>query len=228
MTQEIEVVKAEAAGIVQWAQQLTVTSAHDCQAVVATLAKLKEIRRRWTEYWKPLKEQARQAWQSIVAREKEGTDLCDEAERIAKQKVLAWQMEQRRRAEEEQRRLQAEAEERARRERERLLRKAERLKTPEKKEQKLAEAAAVVVPEVKVEAPATPQGATLRSQWRAELVDMAALIEAAKPGTVAASFLAFDQKRADAFARSTKGQVPVPGVRFVEEKVLAVQKGGEK
>jgi hypothetical protein len=74
------------------------------------------------------------------------------------------------------------------------------------------------VPVIKVEA---PRMKGTRETWKAECVDISTLIAAAKPGTVAASFLEFNQSAADSFGRSTKGAVPVAGIRFVAVESLS-------
>lgn len=216
--------KTEASGMVTWAEGLCVYTKQDADSAMLRLSEIKGIRSRWVAYWKPLKEAANLAWKGIVAKEKEGTDVVDQAEQIVKGKVLAWQQAERARAEAEQRRLQAEADAKARAEQERLLKLADTRKTEEKKEEYRQAAAAVVAPVVTVAVPvADAAGSSTRKTYKAVLVNKDALIAASAPGTVAASFLAFDQKAADAFARSTKGAVPVAGVRFEEVESLSVR-----
>lgn len=223
MEQEIEVVRAEAANVVQWANQLVVATVDDYKAVVVRLQAIKAGRSRWVKLWEKSKANTYAAWKGVVADEKVGLDVFDRAEQTAKGKALAWKQIQDQKAAEEQRKLQAEADERARRERERLEKEAEKLKTPEKKEERLEQAAQVVAPVVTVQSPtAEIEGASSRKTWKAELVDKEALIAGALPGSVAASFLEFNQKAADAFSRSTKGKVAVAGVRFVEIEGLSI------
>lgn len=216
--------KTEATGMMQWANGLTVATKADADTAMLKLGEIKGIRAKWVAYWKPLKEAANTAWKGIVEKEKEGTDVVDQAERVVKSKVLAWQLEQQRIAAEEQRRLQAEADEKARKERERLEKEAARLKTPEKQAERLEQAAAVVAPTVTVQAPvASASGTSTRKVYKAVILDKSALIRAAVPGSVAESMLAFDQKAADAFARATKGASNIPGIKFVAEDVLSVR-----
>jgi hypothetical protein len=223
MADEIEVVRAEAAGVVAWANNLVVATVDDYKNVIVRLQDIKVIKNRWIELWAKSKANTYAAWKGVVADEKKGTDVCDQAEAIAKGKALAWKQEQDRKAAEEQRKLQAEADERARKERERLEKEAAKLKTPEKKEERLEQAAQVVAPVVTVASPvADISGQSSRKTWKAEVFDMAALIAVATPGTVAASFLEVNQKAADAFARSTKNTVKVAGVNFIEVESLSI------
>ncbi len=223
MENEIEVVRTEAAGIADWANRLVVQTKDDYQAAVGRLQEIKAIRKRWTDYWAPVKASAHEAWKGIVAKEKAGTDICDRAEQTAKTKALAWAQAEQEKQAAEQRKLQAQADEAARRERERLEREAAKLKTPEKIQERLEQAAAVQAPVITLQTPtAGVKGASTRTTWKARVVDMSALIAAATPGSVAASLLAVNQSAADAFARSTKGAVPVPGIEFYPVSGLSI------
>jgi hypothetical protein len=137
--------------------------------------------------------------------------------------ALAYDAERERIRREDQRRLQAIADETARKERERLEKEAAKLKTPEKREAKLEQAAAVVAPVVTIAAPEKPKGESTRKLWRARLTDKAALIQAAAQGNeIAASCLAFDQKAANTFA-SRIHAVPVPGIDWYDVDSLAMR-----
>jgi len=220
---EIEVVRTEAAGIADWANRLVVQTKDDYQAAVGRLQEIKAIRKRWTDYWAPVKASAHEAWKGIVAKEKAGTDICDRAEQTAKTKALAWAQAEQEKQAAEQRKLQAQADEAARRERERLEREAAKLKTPEKIQERLEQAAAVQAPVITLQTPtAGVQGAATRKTWKGEVTDLAALLQAAVPGSVAAGLVMANQKAIDGLARATKGVVSVPGVRFYAVETLAI------
>ncbi len=230
MEKEIEVVKQEVVGIEEYAKKLVVATPQDYQEAHLIIGKVKELKGKWSSYWRPLKEKAYATWKDITGREKEVSDRMDKVIREVSQKALLWKQEQDRKAEEERRRLQAEAEEKARRERERLLKEAEKLKTPEKIQERIEQAEAVQVPVVSVQSEAVKvEGVISKKTWVAELVDMDELIASAKPGTVASSFLQFNQAVANQFAKATKGTVEVKGVKFVEIESFThkTKKGGE-
>lgn len=224
-TRAVEQYRHQAGRVMVWAEGLTVASAEEYTAAMDGLKQVRVVRDQWAAFWRPLKGKAYASWKELVAREKEVLDVCDAAERLVKGKAGAWYQEQERKRQAEQARLQAEADERYRREQERLRRAAEKLKTPELREQRLAEAEYIPPPVVTVPQVDQADGVAVRKTWRAEVVDMAALIAAATPGSVAASFLCVNQKVADSFARSTRGSVVVPGVQFIEESTLAVRRG---
>ena len=122
----------------------------------------------------------------------------------------------------EQARINAEAAEQARRDRARLEKEAARLKTPERKQERLEMAAAIIPVAATVQsAPARIAGEVHSSTWKAELLSLGELLEAAVTNELALSFVAFDQSAADKLARATKGAVTVPGVRFVESKSIS-------
>lgn len=222
-TVEIEL-RTQSRGMLAWAYGLVVASKADADAAMLRLSEIKGIRKRWCDYWRPMKEAAKAAHAAICGKENEGTEIIDRAEEEVKRKVLAWQQAERARAEEARRKAQAEADEAARRERERLEKEAAKIKTPELRQERLEQAAAIVAPVISVEVPTVEAAGTqIRATWKAEMVDKNALIAAASPGSVAASLLAFDQKAADAFARATKGQTPVAGVVFHRVETLSLK-----
>ena len=222
--QAVVELKEQSGVVLAWARDVFVETKADADQAMMRLSELKGIRAKWVAYWKPLKDAAKAAHSAICGKENEGTAIIDDAERTVKGKVLAWQQAERAKAEEAQRKAQAEADEAARRERERLEKEAARLKTPEKKQERMEQAAAVVAPVISVQAPVVEAAGTgVRKTYKAECADMSALIAAAVPGSLAASFLVFDQKAADAFARATKGKTPVAGVRFREVESLSVR-----
>jgi len=223
---DIEVVRQEAGSIAVWANTLVVNNAEDYKLAFEKVKEIKVIRKKWTDYWLPLKTKAHATWKEICGKEKEGTDICDRAEMTAKQKADNWRQEQKRKAAEEQRKLQAIADEKARRERERLEREAANLKTLELKQERLEQAATVEAPVVTIERPVEVEGVAVKKIWKARLMDIDKLIAAATHGSVAASFLEFNEKAANRIASSTKGSISVPGVEFYTERISAVRAKG--
>lgn len=115
------------------------------------ISRLHKLHRRWTAFrglFDPLEATAKQV----------------------KQIVIAWQEDERRKAEAEQRRLQAEADERTRKERERLEKEAAKLKTPELKEARLEAAASIAAPVVTVSAPAA--AVKVQRRWKVKSFDL--------------------------------------------------------
>ena len=263
--QQVMSLKTEATGMMQWANGLTVSTQESANDAMQRLSVIKGMRKKVVDWFAPMKKAAAEAHKAIVAREKEVTDVADQAEQVVKGKVLAWQQAEAAKAEAERRRLQAIADEKARREREAAEAAAAKQRAIEAEQRAAAEAArraaeqasaaerarlekeaaeaerranaaaakadakeetaaAVVAPVIDVAAPAaTAAGTSTRKTYKAVLVDKAALIRAAVPGSVAESLMAFDQSAADAFARAMKGAANVPGVRFEAVSGLSVR-----
>ena len=170
-----------------------------------------------------------------------------EAARIAEQqRILDEAARKVREAQEAKARAQREKEEAARREEEAARARAAQLEGEAKRKaleeaEKAAKAAsaaaakaeateirAASVAAVQVAADTKTEGASVSVTWKAECVDLAALIAAAVPGSTAASMLTFESKAADVFAKATKGKVAVPGVRFVPVETLNVRKAKQE
>ena len=210
--------------IVVWATALRILNNDDRALALSTLKQVKEKRSAIVAFFEPMKTAAHAAWKKVVSSEKEWTDKCDAVEQAVKRVVIAFDDEQAKIRAREQARLQAEADEAARKERERLEKEAAKLKTPEKREERLAQAAAVAAPVIQVAAPEKVEGVSARKVWSAQIIDMKDLVKAAAGGNeLAMSFLSFNQSAASATARATKGAVNVPGVKFVESASLAVR-----
>jgi len=224
--EEIEVVKKEVGGIMSWANGLVVNSQNDYKLAIDGIRRIREIKNRWVSFWEPLRKKTYEAYKETLQKEQEGVKVCEIAEKTAKQKADAWRVIEERKAEEERRRLQAIADERARKERERLEKEAEKLKTPELKEERLEQAQSIQAPIIQARN-IVIEGTQVKELWKAELIDFDALVKAATPGSIAYTFIKFDEKTANQFARNTKGKVAVPGIRFVKERITVISKGGE-
>ena len=219
MENEIEVVRQEITDIEARIGSLVLVTKDDYQGAINFGNQIKAAKRKWVAYWEKPKAKSYAAWKEIVGMEKEKTDICDKALKMVNDKTLAWEAEANRKIKEEEARINAAAQEKARREQEAAIKAAEKLKTPELKAARMAEAEQIRAPEIILEKPTFGvEGAITKTTWKGEVVDMAALIAAAQPGTVAAGFLEVDEQAVRRFAVSTKGKVTVPGVKFVEVK----------
>jgi hypothetical protein len=220
MTEAIQVqvtpeIKDATAAVAEWAAALVVKTDGDRVTALEAVKRIKARRAQVVEFFRENKERAHATWKGIVAQEKEFTDGLDTAERRVKAAVLQWDAEQERIRAAEQRRLQAEADAAAEAERRKLEKEAAKLKTPELKQARLEQAAAIVAPVVQV-APATQAvaGVSGRSTWKAEVIDLA---------TLPREWMLPNQAALDAHARATKGMIPIAGVKFTEVNGLAIR-----
>lgn len=138
----------------------------------------------------------------------------EEIGKAIKRQLQDWQMEQNRKAEEERKRLQAEADERARKERERLAKEAAKLKTPEKKAERLEQAASVQAPTIEVAAPKS--GVRLSKYWVANVTDPSAFFSAIAQRPDLAGYAEISTTKL-ARAKSANPMIDIPGITFTQE-----------
>ena len=113
---------------------------------IGVIRDAKSLKSKIVEFFKESKDNAYKAWKAICANEKTFTDRLDYVEREAKRQITGYDQKQEAIREKERARLQAIEDEKARKERERLLKKAESLKSPERQEAILEEAANITAP----------------------------------------------------------------------------------
>jgi len=109
--------EAKVPAVVAMASALTVSTAEQYTGAADTLKEIKSARDAVNDFFDPMVKAAFQAHKVTVAKKKALSDPLDFAEGIVKRKLLDYRTEQERIAEEQRRKLQAEADERARRER---------------------------------------------------------------------------------------------------------------
>lgn len=143
-------------------------------------------------------------------------DPLDSAAKQIKRKIIDFQEAEQKKAEEEQRRLQAEADERARKERERLEKEAAKLKTPEKKEERLEAAAAVVAPVIRVAAPVV--AVKTQKRWCVARIDRAAFLTAAATNPMLQGYVTINEQ-ALARSKAANSMLEIPGVTFEQRAV---------
>lgn len=219
--------RADITPITERSQTLMVSTAAERTVAVDFLKDIKSMQKRVTEFFSPMKDAVHKAWKAVTEKESTMLSPLKDVESVVKQRVLVFDDTEERVRLDKQRKLQADADENARKEKERLEREAAKLKTPELREQRMAQAAAVTAPVVIVATITVKQkGESTRKTWKARLVDKNALVKSATSSDLAMSILIFDQAAANKLAISTKGAVAVPGVEWYEETSLAI--GGVK
>lgn len=212
--------------VISWAKELKVTTATEYQLAVETIKQFKSLKNGIVAFFAPSKRQADDLHKTICTNEARFVKPLTEAENIAKDEIKRYLEAEERKRVEEQRKLQAEQDAKAAAERAKLEKQAERLKTPEKREERLAAAAAVTAPVVELAKTApTVAGTAIKKTYKARLTSLPELVAAAAGGNqVALSLLSYNESAANQFARSTKGSVNVPGVQFYPETGLSIGK----
>jgi ATPase subunit of ABC transporter with duplicated ATPase domains len=162
-----------------------------------------------------------EAWEQEQAR------LRREAEERAQRERERLEREAREQAEAEQRRLQAEAETRRLEEAAALEEAgdregAERLVAAPVPVATIAPAP-VFAPRPMVAAPPKVEGVAFRSDWKAEVTDLAALVRAVAAGQAPITLLQANQVALNGMARALKGALNLPGVKAVESRIASVR-----
>lgn len=211
--ESVETLKQDLTPVVQQAGSIIVSNPQNYQGAADFLKAVKAAQKKVVDFFAPMKLKAHEAHKLITTTEAATLKPLTEAEATIKRKMLDYATEQERIRQEEQRKLQAAADDKARREREALEKKAAAMKTEAKRQEYQEAAAAVVAPVVEV-AKVTPAvaGQSIKKTWRAVVVDA---------GKVPREWLVVNEPALQAFARSTKGAVPVAGVEMYEESSLS-------
>jgi hypothetical protein len=181
------------------------------------------FRRRWAEYWAPVKESAWRAYKTITAKVAEMDDPAEQAERTVKSEIRKWDDEQIRIEQERQRQAQEEAEKEAEEERLRAAIVAEQGGATE------AEISAIVdSPVAVVAAPVAPQyqrtsGISTRQNWKARVTDFGALVRAAAKDKTLLPYLEPNQRALDSRAKADQSTLSIPGVVPYNEAIVSAR-----
>jgi len=219
----VEVLRQELTPVVQQAGSIIVTTPEAYTGAADFLKAVKAAQKRVTEFFAPLAAKAHEAHKAITTKQAETMKPLQDAEATVKRKMLDYAEEQERIRQAEQRKLQEQADLAARRERERLEKEAAKLKTPELRQARMEQAAAVVAPVVEV-ASVRPviAGQSIKKTWRVTSVtDRKALVMALMGFPDWEAYVELNMGQLDKFAARTKGSVMLPGVTFAEVSGLS-------
>lgn len=226
--QELQVIEKKTADVVTAANLMVVDNQDRYDRCADFLRGIKELQRQVDETFDQNIADAHSLHKNLVAAKKKHSEPLVEAERIIKAKSLDYITEQER-LEAEARRKAAEEAQRAE-----IKRKAEleaQAKAHEEKgnlglaEARRAAAEAVYVPIKNVEPVFNrAAGQSVKVTWRCEVVDPVALCRLIADGVLPAIMVTPNQAKLDGLARTMTNTKQYPGLKFVEEKVLAVRR----
>jgi len=191
------------------AMQLQVTTPEQMTVAESILTELRRRKKVWLEAVEASVKTAHAAWKAAVAHRDSVAKPIDDAERFVKRRIADYAYDQRRIAEAEQRRLQAEADAKAEVERRRALAAAEKLKTPELKAERIEQAETIVAPVVTVAAAVPETKLSMVVSYSFEITDAAA---------IPAEYMIPDEKKIGAVVRATKGSIAIPGVKVIKRE----------
>jgi len=143
-------------------------------------------------------------------------DPMEASRKTIKQTINKWETAEAEKAQAEQIRLQAEADARARKEREALEAKAAKMKTEEKRQQYLDQAASVAAPTVTIEAPKS--SVKFSTRWKVKAVNTTTFIQAAAQNTMMHGFIEIKTTALER-SKAANPSLEVPGITFEKVRV---------
>jgi len=225
--QETKELEREVSGVTQFAKDLTIKTSDDSLNAQGLLKEIKGRSKKVEEFFAEMKASTYDAWKSVVAKEKAFLDPLSAAERTIKSKVVIFEDIARRKRDEEIRVANAAAEAKARKEREDLEKRAEKARESgkiEKAEALRAQAEEVVAqPVFQAPEPVQATGTAFKTTWKAEVVDLPTLLKSIAEGRAPLGLISVNESALNQYARGVKGTMPVPGLKFFEEKTMSVR-----
>ncbi len=216
-------------------RSVVIMNQQDREAVSKNVQNARFIKSRVVKFFEEMKANAYKTWKGICSMEKGYTDKCDEYEKVANQKILAYddaiRVEQERLAREADEKRQAE--EKARQDAEAARRLAEDaedestvqeretlLREAAEAEQKAADERAAVEQAQRQTFVKRETGETVRTTWKARVIDIE---------KVPRFYMIPNQSMLDAVAKSNKdqikaGQFKIEGVEFFEDRTIVRKK----
>ena len=215
---------ADNTSVIASAEKLTITTVEQMAASSALLTSIKGRQKSLTELRLSITKPMDAAKKGVMEVFQPAVDRLANAERTLKSAVLTYTQEQEQKRREEQARLDAAAE----REREQLRKQAELQRQAGHEERAAAsDQLADVVQAPPVETPPVASGAVhIRTTWRAEVVDLAALAKACGEGQQQIGLIQANMTVLNAMARTLKESLAVPGVKAIAEQGISARSDG--
>ncbi len=212
--------EADITALVLSAEELRIATDDELQASSALLTSIKgrqkalsEIRLSITKPMDAAKKRVMEVFQPAVER-------LGQAEATLKKAVLTYTQERARKLRDEQAQLEVAAE----REREHLRKEAElQRKAGHEVRAEASEQLAENLAAPATEAPVSTAGVHVRTTWRAEVVDMAALAKACADGSASLELIEPNMLALNVRAREQKERLAIPGVRAVSEQGVSAR-----
>ena len=176
---------------------------------------IKEGLKKIDEFCDPVIEAAHKAHKAALDQKKKLSAPFEAAKKVIDGKQIAWYRAEQARVAEERRKAEEEAWKKAEDER---LRQAQELQNAG-----MTEAAAdaldqpIVAENIAVAEPELAGGESYREKWCAEVVDLMALVRAVAAGLASPNCLEANMPTLNSMARTLKGTVRIPGVKFVKD-----------
>jgi len=182
---------------------------------------IKPMRKKWADYWGPLKETAYRSYKGILDKFNEGDKPLELAEGQVKTAIQKWDYAQEQIRQEQQRKAQEEVE---RLERDRRLQEAveaEAAGVSEEQVQAIMDAPAIAVAPLLASTYTKAAGISTRENWKARVVDMKKLAAAVAKGLVPVTYILPNEQALNARAKADKATLNIPGVQAYNDPIVA-------
>lgn len=214
--------KQEALTVVQQAQLVKIEDQVTYDAAASLLTeKIIPFRKRWADYWEPLKKAAWDAHKAVMAKFNDGDKPAENAEKLVKSAIREWDEKQAKIQAELQRKAQEEAEAREREERLQAAIMAEESGATNEEVNAIVES-----PVVAVAAPVQPTyqkaaGVSTKDNWKCRVTDLKSLARAVGAGKVPVTYILANESVLNARAKADRETMNVPGCMAVNEKIVS-------
>lgn len=181
--------------------------------------RIKQSMKTIDEYCDPVIEAAHKAHKAACDQKKALYAPFEAAKKIIDGKQIAWYRAEQARAAEERRKAEEEARKKAEEE---ALARAQELQDmgmSEAAEEAISQP--VVIEKVTVAEPEKAGGESFREIWKAEVVDLMALVKSVAEGRQPLAYLEANTVTLNKAAAMFKGTVPIPGVKITSETIIA-------
>jgi hypothetical protein len=216
--------RAEANRLVHQANAIRIKDQPSYDAACAYLQQvIRPFRKKWTEYWAPLKDSAWKTYRGIQDKFAQGDIYAENAERAVKNEIRKWDEAQQKIEEERQRQAQLEAEKASEEERLRAAIYAESGGASEAEVEAIRDAPmAVVAPPVEPSYRRST-GISTRANWKAQVKNLWALVKAAAKDKQLLAYLQANESALNARARADKLTLNIPGVVAYNDAVISAR-----
>lgn len=181
------------------------------------------FRKKWAEYWAPIKNAAWGSYKQIMAKIQQYDEPAEKAERIVKDEIRRWDDEQDRIRADQQRKAQEEAEKAAEEERLHAAIVAEESGATQAEVSAIFETPMAVVAPPVVPTYTKSAGISKRSNWKAKVTDLHALVKAAAKDKSLMAYLEPNQTALNNRAKADQKTMNIPGVIPYDDAVVAAR-----
>lgn len=183
------------------------------------------FRKRWSDYWAPLRESAWSAYKAVQGRYKEADEVAAMAERLVKNSIRKWDETQERIRQEQQRKAQEEAEKKAEEERIQAAILAGEAGATDAEINAIIEVPVTVVADPVPDTYLKAKGVSTREHWVAVVTDFHSLVKAAAKDKSLLPYLQANQPALNKRAAADRQTLKIPGVLARNDAIVSARGG---